>query len=133
MSGQAAALVGYCGLNCAECFNYNKTVSEASKNLRRELRAARLKDSWGDVPWLGEYESFKKTLDGLAKLRCNDTCKGGSGNPWCAIRKCCQKKGIEGCWECPDTESCSKQKEMYLKNVRRIKKVGIDAFMRGKK
>jgi len=34
MSGQAAALVGYCGLNCAECFNYNKTVSDASRQVK---------------------------------------------------------------------------------------------------
>jgi len=29
-------LIAYCGLDCAECFGYKMTVSEAAKGLRRE-------------------------------------------------------------------------------------------------
>ena len=120
--------VGYCGLDCAGCFSYTKTVSEAAKSLRRELRVARLKDAWNDVPFLGEYEPFKKTLDGLARFRCSKLCREGGGNPWYRIRKCCQKEGIEGCWQCADFETCNKLAARYLKNIRKIKEVGIDGF-----
>ena len=122
--------IGYCGLNCVECFVYKKTVSEAAKSLRRELRAAKLKVAWEGIPFLGEYEPFKKSLDGLAMLRCSRVCRKGGGNPWCKIRKCCQKKGIEGCWECVDFEGCNKLQERYVKNIRKIKKVGIDGFIK---
>ena len=115
-------LIAYCGLNCAECFGYKLTVSEAAKSLRRELRAAKLKDAWKEIPFLGEYEPFKKALDGLAMLRCPKACRGGGGNPWCKIRKCCQKKGLEGCWECADFETCNKLKDRYVKELKKIQK-----------
>ena len=124
------SLVGYCGLDCAECFVYKMTVSETAKSLRRELRAAKLKEAWSDIPFLGEYAPFKKTLDGLAMLRCTKACRGGGGNPWCKIRRCCQRKGFDGCWECADFETCNKLVERYVKNLKTIKKVGISNFIR---
>lgn len=129
MTEQDINLVAYCGLNCAECFAYKMTVSEAAKSLRREMRAAKLKDAWQDIPFFGEYLPFKKTLDALARLRCSKVCHDGGGNPWCRIRKCCQKKELEGCWECADFATCNKLVERYVKNLRKIKKIGVDSFM----
>ena len=121
-------LIAYCGLDCAECFAYKMTVSESAKALRREMRAAKLKDAWKDIP-LGEYESFKESLDGLAMLRCTKGCRDGGGNPWCKIRKCCQKRDFSGCWECADFETCNKLVERYVINLRKIKKLGLDGFI----
>ncbi|MBN1367996.1 MAG: DUF3795 domain-containing protein [Dehalococcoidales bacterium] len=118
-------IIGYCGLNCADCFSYKQTVSEAAKALRRELRTAGLKQLWTDVPFLGEYESFKKSLDGLAKFRCTKVCRDGGGNPWCKIRLCARKKEYTGCWDCADFESCNKLVERYKKELRKIKKTRI--------
>lgn len=128
MSQPSTLMVAYCGLNCAECFVHKLTVSEAAKALRRELRAAKLKELWPGIPFLGEYVPFKKSLDGLASLRCTKTCRGGGGNPWCKIRKCARKKELIGCWECPDFETCGKLSERYLKNIRQLKKVGLKGF-----
>jgi hypothetical protein len=122
MSETELSLMAYCGLNCAECFSYKHTLSEAAKSLRRELRTARLKEAWPDIPFLGEYESFKKSLDGLARLRCTKSCRDGGGNPWCKIRKCCQKKGFDGCWQCADFETCNKLVDRYVKEIKKIKK-----------
>ncbi len=132
MSEQGIDLIGYCGLNCAECFGYKLTVSEAAKSLRRELRTAKLKDAWKEIPFLGEYEPFKKALDGLAMLRCPKACRGGGGNPWCKIRKCTQKKEFAGCWDCGDFETCGKLEARLIKNIKKIKKVGISGFITGK-
>ncbi len=132
MEEQNLDLIGYCGLKCAQCFGYRMTVSEAAKALRRELRAAKLKAAWPEIPFLGEYEPFKKSLDGLAMLRCPKACRGGGGNPWCKIRKCCQKKSITGCWDCAETDTC-KQEEHYVKNIQKIKKVGIAAYVAAEK
>lgn len=125
MSGLDLSLIGYCGLNCAECFSYKKTVSEAAKSLRRELRAAKLKDAWKDIPFLGEYESFKKSLDGLAMMRCTKGCRDGGGNPWCKIRKCGQKKELDGCWQCAGFETCNKLVDRYVKEIKKIKKAEL--------
>jgi hypothetical protein len=122
MTEQNVSLIAYCGLNCTDCFSYKKTVSEAAKSLRRELRTAKLKDVWSDVPFLGDYQTFKKSLDGLAMMRCTKTCRDGGGNPWCKIRKCVQKKDYEGCWDCADFESCTKLVERYRKEIRKISK-----------
>jgi len=133
MIDQAQDLIAYCSLNCAKCFGYKMTVSEVAKNLRRELRAAKLKGAWKEIPFLGEYEPFEKSLDGLAALRCPEACRGGGGPPWCKIRKCCQKKGFDGCWECTEFETCNKLKDEYkdafIKRIKRIKRIGIDGFI----
>jgi len=129
MSEQDGYLIAYCGLGCAGCFGYKMAVSEAAKQLRRELRTAKLKGAWHEIPFLGEYEPFKKALDGLAMLRCPRACRGGGGPPWCKIRRCCKKKGFEGCWECADFETCAKLSESYIKNIKQIKKLGVDGFI----
>jgi hypothetical protein len=38
MAGKKVEALGYCGARCPTCFAYKKTVSEAAKALRRELR-----------------------------------------------------------------------------------------------
>jgi hypothetical protein len=56
------------------------------------------------------------------------------------MRKCCQKKGIEGCWECAEFETCENPDFLkpghgaaHLKNLRTLKKKGVDAFLAGTK
>lgn len=121
-------LIAFCGIDCSQCFSYKMTVSEAAKALRRELRTAKLKNFWQEIPFLGNYEPFKKSLDGLAMLRCPKGCRGGGGNPWCKIRKCCQKKNFWSCAKCELIESCDKltviskgYKNANLKNLRSLK------------
>ena len=121
-------LISDCGLDCSQCFGYTRTVSEAAKELRRVLRKERMKTAWEGIPFLGDYTSFKKSLDALTKLGCNG-CREGGGNPWCKIRGCCQKKGLSSCAFCPEFETCDKlkflehyHKDEHLKNLRRIKK-----------
>ena len=73
------------------------------------------------------------------KFRCRKTCKGGGGPPFCKMRKCCQKKGIDGCWQCDEFETCEKldylkpvHGDAHIKNLRILHKKGIDAFVGGK-
>jgi len=64
-------------------------------------------------------------------IRCPKACRGGGGNPWCKIRKCAQKKELTGCWECAEFETCAKLEERLIKNLKKIKKVGISGFIEG--
>lgn len=139
------------------CFACKRTVSEAAKALRRELRAEKLKDSWKEFPFLADYASFKKSLDGLAALRCTKMCRGGGGNPWCKIRRCAQKRTqvrsqsanckvqnggqagrhertrtkqeLAGCWECDEAKDCKKLLPVYRPNLDKIRRVGLAAFL----
>jgi hypothetical protein len=120
---------GYCGARCPTCFAYRKNVSEAAKALRRELRAEKLKESWKEFPFLADYASFKKSLDGLAMLRCTRMCRGGGGNPWCKIRQCARKREYTGCWECDEADACKKLLPAYRPNLDRIRRVGLKAFL----
>lgn len=120
-----ASLLAYCGLDCSQCFGYTKTISEAAKGLRRVMRQERIKTAWEVMPFLGDYTSFKKSLDALAGMRCKG-CRAGGGPPWCKIRKCCQKKGLDSCAKCDEFETCDKlkilehyHKDEHLKNLRK--------------
>jgi hypothetical protein len=122
------ALTAYCGLDCSQCFGYTKTISEAAKELRRTMRAEKIKQAWPSIPFLGDYDSFKKTLDALAGFRCKG-CREGGGPPWCKIRTCCLKLSYESCSQCDEFESCEKlaflepgHKDEHLKNLRKISK-----------
>ena len=122
------ALIAYCGLDCSRCFGYTKTISEASKGLRRTMRAEKIKQVWPSIPFLGDYDSFKKTLDALAGLRCGG-CREGGGPPWCKIRTCCRNRGYESCAQCDEFESCEKltflepgHKDEHLKILRKLRK-----------
>jgi hypothetical protein len=121
-------LTAYCGLDCSQCFGYTKTISEAAKQLRRTMRAEKMKQVWPSMPFLGDYEAFKKVLDALAGLRCKG-CRDGGGNPFCKIRTCAQKLNYEGCWECNEFEACDKltflepgHKDEHLRNLRKLRR-----------
>ena len=122
------ALLAYCGIDCSKCFGYTKTISEGAKQLRRTMRAEKMKQVWPSIPFLGDYDAFKKDLDALAGLRCRGCLEGG-GNPFCKIRKCCLKRGYRSCAQCDEFESCVKltilepgHKDEHLKNLRKIKR-----------
>ena len=122
------SLMTYCGLDCSTCFGYTKTISEAAKGLRRTMRAEKVKQVWPSMPFLGDYDAFKKDLDALAGLRCRGCLEGG-GNPFCKIRKCCLKRGYRSCAQCDEFESCEKlaflelgHKDEHLKNLRKLSK-----------
>lgn len=132
MNHQEANLTARCGLDCSQCFGYTKEISEAAKELRRMLRRERMKVAWEVMPFLGDYTSFKKSLDALAGLRCKG-CRLGGGPPWCKIRRCCQKKSFDTCAQCDEFETCDKlktlehyHKDEHLQNLRKIKALKIN-------
>ncbi len=139
-------MVAYCGLYCGDCFSHTGTIPDLARDLRKELRQARFEKiaealsgiSFFEV--LKNYEQCCEVLGALVKLRCRKTCKGGGGPPFCKIRKCCEKKGIEGCWECDEFATCKKldflkpvHGSAHIKNLRKLKREGVAAFIKGNK
>ena len=140
--GEDKDLVAYCGLYCGDCFGYKGKIADLARDLRKELRQAKFDRAAEGIPFkeFKHYKECYEVLGAMVRLRCKNACRGGGGNPFCKIRKCCQKKGIEGCWECEEFETCKKldflkliHGDAHIKNLRKIKKQGIVKFLEGKK
>ncbi len=139
-------LIACCGLYCGDCFSYKGRVADLARDLRKELRHSRFEkiaDFMSTSPFFGVFKSYRQCYDvlgAIVKLRCKKACKGGGGPPFCKMRKCCQRKGIEGCYQCDEFETCVKldflkpaHGDAHIKNLRKIKEQGIDDFIKGKK
>ncbi len=139
-------LIAYCGLYCGDCFGYQGKIADLSRDLRKELRSHRFDktaESLSEVPFFATFKNYPQcyeVLGALVKLRCKNTCRGGGGPPFCKMRICCRKKGIDGCWQCDEFETCDKldflntnHGDAHLKNLRKLKKAGVDSFLEGKK
>jgi hypothetical protein len=137
-------LVAYCGLYCGDCFFSKGEIADLARDLRKKLREAGFNQNYQEfVKFAKEFKDYPRcyeVLGAMVKMRCKRTCKNGGGPPFCKIRKCCQKKNIQGCWQCEEFETCEKldflkptHKTAHLKNLRIIKKQGIDKFIGGKR
>jgi len=138
-------LIAYCGLGCMDCFGHQGKIADLSRDLRKELRKARFENQaklMSAEPYFAVFKDYDKcyqVLGALVKFRCKSACRGG-GPPFCKIRNCCHKKAIDGCWQCDYFETCDKlaflepfHADAHLKNIRKIRKFGIDGFLEGKR
>jgi hypothetical protein len=139
-------IISYCGLYCSECFSHTGKIADLARDLRKELRQERFDKTAESLSALSFFKTFKKypdcydVLGAMVRLRCKKGCREGGGDPFCAVRRCCIKKGFEGCWECDEFEDCRKMDflkanhgDAYIKNLRKIKKKGKEEFLKGKK
>jgi len=128
-------LVGRCGIYCGACFAYRGTISQKATELRETLN----KEKFGRriataFDWIGDYSEFSKVLSHLKNLKCQG-CGAGGGNPWCSIRKCCQKKGFASCAECSEfpCEKLDWMTKRYsnwnLRNLERVREVGVENWL----
>ena len=140
MTEQNEDLIAYCGLYCGDCMNYKGEIADLARDLRKKLREAKFdRVSQGLSKFFKEFENYGECyeiLGAMVKLRCKRACRGGGGPPSCKMRNCCQKKGIQGCWECEVFESCKKldslrpiHDDAHIKNLAKIKKQGIAKFL----
>ena len=146
MSQENAELIACCGLYCGECPSYTGKIADLARDLRKELRQARyarMAAALAETPFFAVFSDYDKcyeVLGAMVKMRCRHTCRGGGGPPFCKMRKCCQKKGIRGCWECGEFETCAHLNflngvhgDAHIKNLRILSRKGVDVFLAGKK
>ena len=139
-------LIAYCGLYCGDCSSHRGVVADLARDLRKELRATRFDktaEALSELSFfegLGHYDKCYAALGDMVKLRCKRGCRDGGGNPYCKIRKCCERKSYVGCWECDEFETCvhldflkSVHGDAHIKNLRILSKKGVDVFLAGKK
>ena len=140
-------LVAYCGTYCGECPAYTQSIADLARELRKELRrhkCERLAPALAKIPAFKAFEHYKKAYDLLGvmmKFRCKKTCRAGGGRVDCKVRECAKKKGLAGCWRCDDFETCKTLKSLeesgdldkiYLRNLRKLKRMGPAAYVRQK-
>ncbi len=139
-------LIAYCGLYCADCHGYNGRIPDLARDLRKELRESKYDKFAGFISTYSFGKDFKnydecyEVLGAMVKFRCKKGCRSGGGSPFCKIRKCCQKKELEGCWVCEEFEICEKldflnsvHGDAHIKNLRNIKKNGTCEFIHSKR
>lgn len=139
-------LIAYCGLYCGECPSYKGKIADLARDLRKELRQskfARQSEGMAKISFfstLKDYPKCYEVLGAMVRLRCKRGCREGGGNPQCKPRICCRRKGIEGCWQCDEFETCRKlnflcdvHDDAHIRNLKKLKKAGAEAFLAGKK
>ena len=139
-------LIAYCGLYCGDCFAHKGVVADLARDLRKELRQAkfdRIAQAMSASSFFAAYKNYPQcyeVLGAMVKFRCKRGCRDGGGPPFCKIRTCCQKKGIDGCWQCDEFETCKNldflkhsHEDAHLKNLRILRKAGVDSFLGGKR
>jgi hypothetical protein len=146
MGKESKNLIAYCGLYCGDCHAFTGRIPDLAKELRKEFRAARY-DKFAAViskypigKPLKYYDQCYDLLGLVMKFRCKKGCRQGCGPLSCKVRKCRQKKGIEGCWECEEFETCSKldflktvHGDAHIRNLRAVKRKGPDGFVKSKR
>ncbi|MEW6182697.1 MAG: DUF3795 domain-containing protein [Bacillota bacterium] len=146
MDKESAGLIAYCGLYCGDCPNHTGRIADLARDLRKELRQIRFDKTAEFMSTFSFFKVFERYTDcyevlgAMVKFRCKRACRGGGGPPFCKMRKCCEKKAIEGCWECAEFETCNKLDFLkpshgvaHIENLKKIRKQGAEEFVKGKK
>jgi hypothetical protein len=107
-----------CGLYCGDCIPANEVLFATAGKLKQQLEHCRFDEyarfkSARDKTF-DAYRTFGDVLDAILTLRCEKTCFHGGGKPDCAIRACAHGKGLEGCWQCADFETCERLQPMSV-------------------
>jgi hypothetical protein len=139
-------LIAYCGLYCGDCYRYKGKIADLARDLRKELRQEKFDltaDTMSQTSFFAAFKNYPQCyelLGEMVKFRCKRSCRGGGGPPVCKIRECCQKKAIDGCWQCDEFETCRKldflkpfHDDAHIKNLKILKKSGAGSFLGGRR
>ena len=120
--------ISVCGLNCAKCDIY--LASHGNEKLRNEI-----------IEW------FKKERNKTIKpeqVRC-EGCRGTLDTHWssdCKMMLCAKNRKLQYCFECEDFPCTSVNQfssdgvphhKRTIENSKRMKEIGIDAWIRAQK
>lgn len=147
MAKSKTDLIAYCGAYCGDCPAYTQSLANLARDLRKELRRSRCDKAapaLARIPAFSafkHYQKFDNILGTMMKMKCKKPCKAGGGSAQCQIRKCVKNQNFDGCWQCDDFPKCKTLKllekygdvdKTYLKNLRKLKRLGPVAFIKQK-
>lgn len=124
-------LVTYCGLYCGLCTERGRIPRQAAA--LRELMSKEGYETWGsDMPGFKEFWSF---LEGLSDPdRTCLGCRQGGGPPFCGIRKCAQRRGVEVCgfcaeYPCERILTLGKGYPTLVADGQRMREIGLERWI----
>jgi hypothetical protein len=141
-------LVAYCGLFCGNCIIREGEIHDLSQKLLARLQTPEFRKLAVGLPQLSQafsafqdYDRCCAMLETIVDhLQCTEVCKQGGGSTGCEIRRCCQEKGLQGCWMCEQFETCETlawlnpvHQDAHCKNLRKLRDGGVDSFLEGEK
>mgnify|MGYP006303762563 CR=1 FL=1 len=149
MKDKVDDLIAFCGYYCADCMLFNSRIAKLAEQLGDEIdrsgfdRYFAVKSACADpliedVESFNDYQVFKKMLDVLVRQTCHTPCRsGGDGcGEECPIKRCVLERGLQGCWECGDYESCDKTDfvvpfwgDILRQNIELIKTHGLETWL----
>lgn len=136
-------LVTCCGGYCGACVWLDGDVRDHAGALRstlagwcgRQRALGMLGEEAVDRAWPG----FEALLGWLESGAGCSGCRAGGVTMWgdatCEVRDCVLGRGLLGCWECPDEETCERLKPLDegdpngRVNRRRIREAGLEAWI----
>jgi hypothetical protein len=123
--------VTYCGLYCGLCSQHNRIPQHAL--LLRQSMQMEGWELWGQEQ--KDFKEFWSFLNLLADSEPLCSCREGEcGPPFCGIRKCAQKKGVEVCpfcdeYPCDRILSIARGYPTMLADAQRMKEKGVDSWI----
>jgi len=101
-----------CGLYCLDCIPSQREFFQSVRALRDRLGELRFEHyaelKVRQVPPLADHSRFLDVLQAIESLECPAPCRDGGGNPDCLVKACVAERGVRGCWECGERESCER-------------------------
>lgn len=123
--------VALCGLYCGLCAS-RRRIPELASRLSRALVEEGYDQGYYDIPGLQErFPAFWDGLRVLATAPCVG-CRGGGGNPGCAIRQCALERQVVACPYCSEFPcerlDALRAYPLYRSDAERLRSIGIEAW-----
>ena len=130
--------IGYCGEYCRTCHWYTDALRNPATQLLELVKSHFEVSAWIGYKG-GNSEETIKGLEILSKCACAFNCKGGGGWSGCPVRKCCNAKSFDFCFECPEfpcetnwgekSEHANVFTATKIKRLQQMKEVGVEEWI----
>lgn len=125
-------MLTYCGLYCGLCAQRNR-IPQRAQDLQETMKKEGY-EHWGhSIPGFNDFWQF---LSGLVESESKCSCREElCGPPFCGIRKCAQKKGIDVCvfcdeYPCDRILGIAQGYPTLLADGKRMKDIGVEAWIK---
>jgi len=128
-------LITCCGAYCGTCARWHEHA--AMRDCAAAL--AEIVDGHGFHRWMPrevkefDYAEFRKGLEFLGKadtwLVCRVPCKPNAVMARCRFRRCCERRGVELCFEC-DKFPCKRVNKPMIERAKEYRKLGRERWLR---
>lgn len=129
--------VTFCGLYCGICPMYTREIGETAEKLGRLATASGFDEMAEFVPGMEWFTDFKIKLEWFKTDAVCNGCRdeGRQFHDSCGLRQCCKEKKVDFChnchkYPCAVAEEFKIQAPYYEDNLRKIREIGLEDYIR---